>query len=235
MLDADSPVSQDTRERILIAAADIVAGDGIDALTTRAVSAAARCQPPTIYRIFGDKKGLLDAVAEHVFMNYAADTLGKPALMDPVEDLRSAWDGHIAFGLHHPAVYRLMVAGSSAGAASPAASKGMAALRGRVRRVAQAGLLRVSEERAVALIHAAGTGAITVLLEAGHDHDDLDLSHMAREAVMNAILSSTPPSQSSDRSQLAAALRTRVEDAPMLTPGERLMMDELLARMSDDI
>ena len=38
------------------------ADGGRGAVTTRAVSAAARVQPPTIYRQFGDMRGLLDAV-----------------------------------------------------------------------------------------------------------------------------------------------------------------------------
>jgi AcrR family transcriptional regulator len=36
-------------------------------VSTRAVSAAARVQAPTICRIFGDKRGLLDAVARYCF------------------------------------------------------------------------------------------------------------------------------------------------------------------------
>jgi len=53
MLDNDAALSPDTRERILTAAARMVAGAGVDALTTRAVAAAAGCQAPTIYRLFG--------------------------------------------------------------------------------------------------------------------------------------------------------------------------------------
>ena len=50
-------------ERIAPAAADLLQSGGIDAVSTRAVAAAAGVQPPTIYRQFGDKDGLLDAVA----------------------------------------------------------------------------------------------------------------------------------------------------------------------------
>ena len=36
------------------------------AVTTRAVADAAGVQAPTLYRLFGDKDGLMEAVAEHV-------------------------------------------------------------------------------------------------------------------------------------------------------------------------
>jgi AcrR family transcriptional regulator len=49
-------------------------------VTTRSVALAAGVQPPTIYRLFGDKDGLLDAVAEHGFAHYAANK--RPA--DPI-------------------------------------------------------------------------------------------------------------------------------------------------------
>ena len=53
-------------ERMVRAAADLLQSGGIDAVSTRAVAAAAGVQPPAIYRQFGDKDGLLDAVARFV-------------------------------------------------------------------------------------------------------------------------------------------------------------------------
>ena len=46
---------------MLEAAAELLRTGGVDAVSTRAVAAAAGVQPPTIYRQFGDKEGLLDA------------------------------------------------------------------------------------------------------------------------------------------------------------------------------
>ena len=222
-----------SRERILTAAAELVARGGVEALTTRAVATAAQSQAPTIYRLFGDKQGLLDAVAEHALAEYATRTGRRQALDDPVEELRAAWDEHIAFGLSHPAVYRLMSGAGRRGQPSPAAQEGMAALRARVHRAARAGLLRVSEERGVALIHAAGTGTVTALLEMPDDKRDDGLSLLAREAVLSAILAAPPTAAASETAQLAGALRTRIHDAEQLTAGERLLMDELLARLSE--
>ncbi len=69
----------DTRERLLDAAASLLSHGGREAVSTRAVSAAG-VQAPTIYRLFGDMNGLLDAVATHGFRTYLADkhSLGEP-------------------------------------------------------------------------------------------------------------------------------------------------------------
>jgi AcrR family transcriptional regulator len=70
VLEPSIPERDEVRARILAAAAALIADGGRDALTTRAVSAAAGVQAPTIYRLFGDKSGLLDAVAELGFAAY---------------------------------------------------------------------------------------------------------------------------------------------------------------------
>ena len=100
----------DTRVRIVASAIDLLNSGGRDTVTTRAVADAAGVQAPTIYRLFGDKHGLLDAVAEHGFTTYLKEkTIRKPG-QDPVEDLRTGWDLHVEFGLSHPAIYLLMYA-----------------------------------------------------------------------------------------------------------------------------
>ena len=107
----------ETRERIVATAAELLARGGREAVTTRAVATAAGVQPPTIYRLFGDKVGLLDAVAEHGFQAYLADKGAGPSA-DPVEDLRAGWDLHVGFGLANPGLYALMYGDPRPGAAS---------------------------------------------------------------------------------------------------------------------
>jgi AcrR family transcriptional regulator len=72
-----------TRARIVAAAAGLIAAGGRDAATTRAVAAAARVQAPTIYRLFGDKRGLLDAVAEYEMAAYIAAKARRAPHPDP--------------------------------------------------------------------------------------------------------------------------------------------------------
>ena len=85
---------------------------------------------------------------------------------DPVQTLREAWDGYIAFGLAHPAVFAITNEVGAPASGSPAMLAGLAILRERVQLMACVGRLRVPVERAVGLIHAAGVGTVTTLLAA---------------------------------------------------------------------
>ncbi|MBK0296447.1 TetR/AcrR family transcriptional regulator, partial [Bacillus sp. S34] len=62
----------ETRARIVAVAGAMLREHGAAAVTTRAVAEGAGVQAPTIYRLFGDKDGLLEAVAEHEMTTFAA-------------------------------------------------------------------------------------------------------------------------------------------------------------------
>ena len=98
-------------------------------VTTRAVAAAARVQPPTIYRFFGDKQGLLDALVEHGVAAYFAAKAARPPDPDPVEEMRRRWDDHVAFGLANPALFAIMAANPR----SAAWTEGLGLFRGMIR------------------------------------------------------------------------------------------------------
>ena len=217
------------RERILAAAAALVASGGSEAATTRAVAAAAGVQAPTLYRLFGDKDGLMAAVAEQVMTAFVAAKAQTAAEDDPVLELRLGWDDYIAFGLSHPAIFALMNSATKPGLSSATAA-GLAVLARRVHRVARAGRLRVTEERAVDLIHACGTGAVMALIAKPPDARD-DLAAAAREAVMAAILDEPRP-ETGAATAMATGLRATLQDLPDLTPGERHLLDELLQRIA---
>src|SRR5271168_512024 len=85
-----------TRAQLVEVAAHLLAAQGPDAVTTRSVALAAGVQAPTIYRLFGDKSGLLDAVVEHGFASYMARK-HLDADSDPVQSLRVGWELHVGF------------------------------------------------------------------------------------------------------------------------------------------
>ncbi|MFJ4650178.1 TetR/AcrR family transcriptional regulator [Nocardia sp. NPDC088792] len=99
-------------------------------------------QPPTIYRLFGDKQGLLDAVAAHGFAAYLATKTTREPTADPIADLRAGWDLHVGLGLADPALYTLMYTRPGAGAGTPAAVTAFGMLAALIRRIAEAGRLR---------------------------------------------------------------------------------------------
>ena len=223
----DEPAN--ARERILAAAAALVASGGSEAATTRAVAAAAGLQAPTIYRLFGDKDGLLSAVAERVMADFVATKDQAVSEDDPVFDLRRGWDDYVAFGLSHPAVFTLMNSFAKRSLSSATAA-GLAVLARRVHRVARAGRLRISEERAIDLIHACGTGTVLALIAKPVDARD-GLAIASREAVMAAILDEPRP-ETDATAAMATGLRANLPEVVDLTPGERHLLDELLQRIA---
>ena len=90
---------RETRENLVEVAARLLREQGAAAVTTRAVAVAGGVQAPTIYRLFGDKDGLLDAVAEHVLAVYVAEKALAADSGDPIAVLRAAWHAHVGFGL----------------------------------------------------------------------------------------------------------------------------------------
>ncbi len=97
----------DVRSRIVDVAAQLLRDEGPAAVTTRGVAEQAGVQAPMIYRLFGDKEGLLEAVAEHVMAGYVAvkaeiAEAASAAGVDPLTDLRAAWQTQIDFGVAWP-------------------------------------------------------------------------------------------------------------------------------------
>ena len=224
--------SDDPRLAIVEAAALLLHEHGMAAVTTRAVAQAAGVQAPTIYRLFGDKDGLVDAVAEQVMATYvtAKATPRSTAATepDPVEDVRAGWRMHVEFGLANPELYALLSAPGRA--TSPAVAAGVDVLRARVRRLAMTGLLRVDEARALALIHAAGTGTVLALLQTPVAERDLRLCDDMLGAVLDRILTDAPTAPDATMTALAVTFATVVPDLPGLSDAERGLMAEWLAR-----
>lgn len=224
-----------TRERILDAASQMMDAAGLDAVSTRAIAAAAGVQPPAIYRIFGDKQGLLDALARHQFEQHLLDKRSLQASGDPVADLRAGWDQHVQFGLDHPQLYAMVYGNPQPGNLSSAAEAANELLRGYIHRVALAGRLAVDEERAALVMHAAGRGVTLTLLGQDPADRDPDVSLLAREAVLARITTNAPEGTGTEDPGLAEAavsLAARLDDATALTPAERALLGEWLHRLA---
>ncbi|MBB4687843.1 TetR/AcrR family transcriptional regulator [Amycolatopsis jiangsuensis] len=213
------------RERIVDAALQLLSEGGQDAVSTRAVSAAAGVQPPTIYRLFGDKDGLLDAIALQGFADYLKSKTEAPPSADPVDDLRRGWDQHVELGLANPALYLLM---NTRAARSPAMLAAEEILADRVNRVAEAGRLRVPESLAASLIQAAGAGTTLSLINAPNP----TLSTTAREAVLAAITTDPPTARTPGPASAATTLRAALPELNALTDNEKALMREWLDRIT---
>ncbi|MFE5834532.1 MULTISPECIES: TetR/AcrR family transcriptional regulator [unclassified Streptomyces] len=174
------------RERILEATEELLATKDAPAISTRAICDRAKVGMPEIYRQFGDKQGLLTAVADLGFARFLAEKRRNPLTDDPVADLRTAWDSHVAFALRNPHLYRLMFA--PAGDAKPQAVKeAQAILLKAVERCRDAGRLRMPPELAGRSILSANVGVCVTALSFPDLFGDLDASRAVRDAVIDRV------------------------------------------------
>jgi len=227
------PARDVVRARLIEVAARLLATEGPDAVTTRSVALAAGVQAPSIYRLFGDKDGLLDAVAEHGFASYVAQKPPVDTDDDPVDGLRAGWNLHVGFGLENAALFRLMHAAKRTPDGQAIIASGTEVLRQRVRRVAQAGRLRVPEHRAVALIHAAGTGVVFALIDQPADKRDETLADLAWEAVCTTILIDPRAAEPFRPAVTAVTLRAALPDLTALTAHESALLGDWLDRIAE--
>ncbi|MFF7240161.1 TetR/AcrR family transcriptional regulator [Streptomyces collinus] len=229
----DSP-----RRRIVEAAVELLEKGGPDAVSTRAVAAAAGMQPPAIYRLFGDKEGLLEAVAEHGYAQFLENKRARldPEPRDPVEDLRRGWDMVVEFGISRPELFAVMdrATGREADMAHRA---GLEILHGRVRRLAAGGWLRVEEELAAQIIQATGRGAVTTWHSTPAARRDPALLTALREAMVTAVTHAEPTIPRAETGPAAAARALRAalpDDADVLSDAEQHLLREWLTRLSAD-
>ncbi|MFD7920025.1 TetR/AcrR family transcriptional regulator [Streptomyces sp. NPDC059740] len=222
-----------TRQRVIEAAVDLLTRGGRDAVTTRAVADAAGLQPPAIYRLFGDKDGLLDAVAEHGFATFLATKKVDPDPQDHIEDLRSGWDVAVEFGLANPALFTLMYTEPTR-APSAAFRAGMEILRARIRRLAAGGWLRVDEELAAQIIHATVRGAVLTWLSQPEDRRAPALLTTLRESMVAAVTTRQPAVRDAGPAGAARALVATLPEQTTLSSAEQLLLTEWLNRLAAD-
>jgi AcrR family transcriptional regulator len=174
------------RERILDATAELLATKDALAISTRAICDRAGVGMPEIYRRFGDKQGLLTAVADLGFQRFLANKRRNPLTDDPVADLRTAWDSHVAFALDNPHLYRLMFT-PTADARPQAIGEAQALLRSAVERCRAAGRLRTDPELAARSILSANVGVCVMALSFPEPFGGLDISRSVRDAVIGKV------------------------------------------------
>ncbi|MFE0176148.1 TetR/AcrR family transcriptional regulator [Streptomyces sp. NPDC059002] len=190
------------RDRILEATSELLATKDASAISTRAICDRAGVGMPEIYRQFGDKQGLLAAVADLGFERFLANKRKNPLTSDPVADLRIAWDSHVAYALGNPHLYRLMF--TPLGDPKPRAiDDAQELLRSAVRRCADVGRLRTTVELAAQSIMSANVGVCLMALSFPELFGGLDSSQWVRDAVIGKVTGEEPED-------------TRVESATVL-------------------
>jgi AcrR family transcriptional regulator len=180
----------DTRTRMLESAESLLQASPDRDISTRAVCDAVGVGAPVLYRLFGDKNGLLTAMVDHTFEQYLAEKRALPESDDPVEDLFTAWDNHVAFALKHPAVYRIAYAPSLAVVPGGVEQSRQLLIR-RLVRCAEAGRLTTTPDQAAQAMMAACVGINLSVLSQPETYGDTGLARRVGNAVIRGLLTDT--------------------------------------------
>jgi AcrR family transcriptional regulator len=225
-------VERKPRERLLDAAASLLAAEGAS-VSTRAICDAAGVTAPTLYHYFGDREGLLSAVVSHGFGTYLAGKRSLESTGDAARDLRLGWDNHIAWGTANPAFYLLMY---GRGQHIPAADEATDLLKIKLEAAARAGILAVPVNVGVRMIMSGNVG-LTLQLISNPDAAADGLSDRVRDALFAAILVPSPSAGSSApavASSAAAAnvLAASLDEHSPLGAAETALFREWLGRVA---
>ncbi|MBM7365760.1 TetR/AcrR family transcriptional regulator [Gordonia hydrophobica] len=220
----------DTRERLLEAAAELIAASPGEEISLRAVCERVGVRMPTLYHFFGSKEGLLDAVVEHGFELYLSAKAAHESSGDPIQDLRDGWDAHVAFGLANPGFYTLMYGQVRPGDVRPALARPTQMLRELTGAAEQQGRLAVSADQAAAHILATNIGVTLrqIILAA----PDPELTAAARDAVIAGI-TGVHSDDASKRAALLTALDYAVSRPDVLGEAETALLASWLRRLAD--
>jgi len=214
---------------ILEKAAELLAQSVSGEISTRAVCEAAGVTQPVLYRLFGDKDGLLAAVADRVWNEYLEMKRAAEPSSDPLDDLRTGWDNHTAFALRHPHAYRLVFASSLA--TRPAAfAEAMGLLQGILNRLAEAGRLRVEPAEAARIVMAANSGVALGLILRPESYPEVTASAATRDAVLGALITDAAPGD--PLAAAATTLAAHLGSSETFTPAERSLLAEWLQRLA---
>jgi len=196
-------------------------------------------QAPKLYHHFGSKQGLIDAVINYGFSQYveAAHDSGSDDLLD---NIRRGWDRHVKFGLEHPTFYALLYGQIQPGRPCAITGPAHAMLEELLSAAARQGLLKVSPGEAAEQLLAANVGVTLSLITKPPDALDLALSERVREAALAGVVADShqprgnrPTPAALSRASAAVALRAQLhDDASGLSPGEAVLLGELLDRLS---
>jgi AcrR family transcriptional regulator len=173
--------AEDRRAEVVAAARTLMVRHGVEAVSMRAIAAAAGVSPAALYLYFPDKLVLMAAVVDDLFQGLLAAFTeaveAAAAVPAPFARLSALMDAYVAWGLAHPDEYRLMfmtpvvgVAGHRPGEpdgrpVSPNGAATFGALMAEVGRLMEAGHVRRADPASLAeQIWAGGHGLVSLMV-----------------------------------------------------------------------
>jgi AcrR family transcriptional regulator len=218
------------RERLLAAARTLLAEHPEREPTTRELYEAAGVAAPTLYHHFGDKGGLIQAVVDEAFAAYLEHKHAVVRTGDLLVDFAAGWDMHVGFGVANPVLYTVMY-GHGQGRRASAAQTAEVELRRGLEQLADAGLLQMDVDEAMAVTTAMAIGCVTQLIHDGGAGTGPVATSM-RTALMAQLTGIRP--ERDDANQAARLLLARLRSASgLFTAAEEALLRQWLHALAD--
>lgn len=155
---------EEVRTRILDAARELFANEGVESVTMRRIADRIEYSPTAIYFHFRDKEALLAELCDCDFRAFAHGFTLIAQIPDPVERLRAAGRAYVEFGLNNPSHYRLMFM-------TPKTTEASSIVKGN------------PEEDAYAFVR----GIVVELMAGGRFRDDLTDVDLAAQVIWSGV------------------------------------------------
>jgi AcrR family transcriptional regulator len=226
----------DVREQMLAAAEEQLIASPVGDIATRAVCEAVGVTQPVLYRLFGDKRGLLDALADEGLRRYAQLKRELSTTDDPVADMRAGWVHHMRFARDNPALYQLMFT-PRPWSESAARKQIFELLVANLDRCAAAGVLAMEQRTAAKLILSANVGlAFNAIADPALFDEEEKVSLIMRDTLFSRVLVDQPPPEAVQPEKgTARQLRAQLAESPSpaLEAAESALLDRWLQRIEE--
>jgi AcrR family transcriptional regulator len=175
-----------TAQRVLEVAGAVLRDEGSSALTTRRVCELAGITAPTLYHHFGDKHGLMRALAARELHRFFAEKRSMRPTADALADLMRGWDDWIGFARANPQLVAALRQGDDGTIALRQAAE--AIVIERLDRLPGERPLRVSKQVAAQAL-VAGANTVVQLMLDGVGQRELDkVNALLKGALLAALL-----------------------------------------------
>jgi len=176
------------REQLLDIAGQLLEDGGPAALTIRAVATSAGVTPPAVYLHFASKRELVHATCLRVWSSLFTELEAvSQGAQDPVTALHETCVAYIAFGLRHPAQYRLVMDGEATEASRQNEDACFRYFRDKVAACADAGVPVASTTETARLLCSGVHGAVSLLIHQERDVWPPDTAHYAARAASATV------------------------------------------------
>lgn len=182
-------------DRMRRCALDLLRDGGPAALTTRAVCECAGVTAPTLYHHFGDKDGLLRAVARAELLALFSRKQGMKSTGDPLKDVKRGWDDWVDFAIEQPHLVRALQA-SGGTTTQPLREAAEAIAEGRLARLATTVALALDTPTAARVLVAGANAVVQMLLDGLSVPEVRGLSALLRDRLVSSLVADQASSTS---------------------------------------